>query len=110
MLKARYVDTTLVPDEPVNLPDGAPVVLQVLQEPPNGLLGTLRLDKIRAVYKRGVFVLPRHLSIGEGVAINIVTLSRVRSLDSFQGMLQHLEEDGVALQHRAREWWGHRAN
>ena len=106
MLRAIYEDGMLVPEEPLDLPGGANVILQALRDPPAGSLGLLALTKVQAVYDSGVFRLRRPLKVQEGAVVTILVFSLVRPLTSFQGLLRHLKEDSVTLQHKAREWRG----
>ena len=109
MLKALYRDKTLIPEKPIDLRDGTSVVLQVIPAPPAGLMGFLTLTKVRAVYERGAFMLRRPLEARGGSEVTIFAFSATRPLASFQGLLRHLNEDSVSLQHKAREWWGQSA-
>lgn len=105
MLKSRYTDNVLVPERPLDLREETSVVLQVLPEIPSGLLGFLTVIKVRAVYQNGVFRLRRPLKVQTDSEVAILAFSPVRSLESFQGILSHVKEDCVTLQHQAKEWW-----
>ena len=110
MLKVQYKDGVLVPEEAVDLPESADVVLEVLLSPPGGFPGTLTITKVQAIYKRGELILRRPLKIRQGCQVSIVALSTVRPLQSFRGLLAHVKEDGVALQHKSKEWWSQSAH
>lgn len=110
MLKVEHRDGVLIPEEPVDLQEGAEVVLEVLLAPTKGVLGTLTITKVHAIYKSGKLVLQRPLKIPRGCQISVAAFSTVRSLQSFRGMLAHIKEDSVALQHKAREWWSQGAH
>lgn len=110
MLRVQHTDGVLVPEEPVDLPEGANVVLDVLLAPPGGFPGILTITRVNAIYKRGELVLRRPLKVPEGCQISVVAFSAVRPLQSFRGVLAHIKEDSVALQHKAREWWSQSAH
>ena len=103
-LKAKYEGQVLKPEHALKLPEGTRVILQALPEPPSDLTGLLTPTKVQAVYEGGVLRLRQPLKVHEGSTVAILALSPVRPLKSFQGLLQHLKEDSVTLQHEVREW------
>lgn len=110
MLKVNYRNGVLVPEEQINLQEGANVVLEVLLSPPSGLLGTRTITKVHAIYKGGDLILRRPLKISRGCQITVVAFSTVTPLQAFRGMLSHVKEDSVALQHKTKEWWSQSAH
>lgn len=110
MLRVQHRDGVLILEEPVDLQEGANVVLDVLLAPAGGTLGILTIERVHAKYERGELVLRRPLKIPAGCEISVAAFSAVRPLESFRGVLAHVKEDSVALQHKTREWWSQSAH
>ena len=105
MLSARYKNKRLLLEDPLDLPEGMRVVIQVRPGSPSSFTGTETVTRIQAIYNSKVLLPKAPLKIQEGSIVTILALIPVRSLESFQGMLADLREDSVTLQHKARKWW-----
>jgi len=105
VLSALYRNKRLLLEDPLDLPDGTRVVLQVRTELPSSVTETEAVTRIQALYKRKVLLPKSPLKMQEGSMVTILALIPVRSLKSFQGILRDLKQDSVTLQHKAMEWW-----
>ncbi|GEM_PF-7061623 len=104
MLNARYKNKRLILDAPLEFPEGTKLVLQVRPGSISELGGTDNITRVNALYKGKALRPKKPLKVQEGSIVNILSLTLVRSLESFQGMLGDLKEDSVTLQHKARKW------